>query len=72
MYEYEVIEQTQYEQSTVYSGSSLEDALEEYREYGMYSNGPLTLYRTDGKRYEWLCGDGVTFLPVGAPEKERK
>jgi len=60
-FEYEVIEQGQYEQTTVYCGPSLDAALEEY---SAYSNGPLTLYRTDGKSREWLCTDGKTFLPV--------
>ena len=68
IYEYEVVEQGQFEQTTHYRGSSLENALTEYREYGGYSNGPLTLYRTSddeaGKpRCEWLCTDGKTFLP---------
>ena len=62
-YQYEVVEQGRFEQNTVYSGHSLEDALEEYREYGMYASGPLTLYRFDGSRSEWLCTDGKTFLP---------
>ena len=62
-YEYEVIEQGQYEQTTHYRGPSLEDAMTEYREYGCYSNGPLTLYRTASNVSEWLCTDGNTFLP---------
>ena len=61
--EYEVIEQGRFEQTTVYRGQSLENALEEYREYGCYSNGPLTLYRTAAGKSEWLCTDGKTFLP---------
>ena len=61
-YEYEVVEQGQYEQTTHYIGSSLEDAMVEYSEYGCYSNGPLTLYRTADGKSEWLC-NGKTFLP---------
>ena len=34
IYEYEVIEQGQFDQTTHYCGPSLEDALTEYREYG--------------------------------------
>ena len=65
IYEYEVIEQGQFEQITHYCGPSLEDALTEYREYGCYSRGPLTLYRTAEGTFncEWLCTDGKTFLP---------
>ena len=65
IYEYEVIEQGQFDQTTHYCGPSLEDALTEYREYGCYSRGPLTLYRTAKGTFncEWLCTDGKTFLP---------
>ena len=64
-YEYEVIEQGRFEQTTHYRGFDFDAAMTEYREYGCYSDGPLTLYRTadGGKSFEWLCTDGKTFLP---------
>lgn len=63
LYEYEVVEQGRFDQTTHYVGSSLENALTEYREYSCYSSGPLTLYRTANGKSEWLCTDGKTFLP---------
>ena len=68
IYEYEVVEQGQNEQTTHYQGPSLVSALTEYREYGCYSRGPLTLYRTAAGKSEWLCTDGETFLPCTVSE----